>query len=162
MRDERKSAQGKEKGIIDELHNGAERVLNEIETEVDVAREQIQGNLDIIIQHWSSVTIGIVLAAIFVVFLVACFKCRTYRMVTWKTRHRAEKTGGDIEIVFISGTDEKANSKERDLENAADKRLEIDLKQEEVQCTPLKKPRFNKKGKANNATAVNNPPKLGI
>ncbi|VDM41404.1 unnamed protein product, partial [Toxocara canis] len=42
MRDERKSAQGKEKGIIDELHNGAERVLNEIETEVDVAREQIQ------------------------------------------------------------------------------------------------------------------------
>ncbi|VDM51517.1 unnamed protein product [Toxocara canis] len=40
-RDERKSAQGKEKGIIDELRNGAKRVLNEIEREVDVAREQI-------------------------------------------------------------------------------------------------------------------------
>ncbi|KHN70973.1 hypothetical protein Tcan_02039 [Toxocara canis] len=82
MRDERKSAQRKEKGIIDELRNGAGRVLNEIETEVDVAAEQIQRSLDIIIQHWNSVTIEIVLDAIFVVFFLACFKCRTYRMVT--------------------------------------------------------------------------------
>lgn len=58
--------------------------------------------------------------------------------------------------------DEKANSKERDLENAADRRLKIDLKQRKVQYTPLKKPTFKKKGKANNAAAVNKPPKLGI
>ncbi|KHN71573.1 hypothetical protein Tcan_03742 [Toxocara canis] len=94
-KDERKSAREEEKGIVDGLRNGAGKVLNEIEMEVDVAVEEIQTDLDIIIQHWSSVTIGIVLTAIFVVFLVAFFKCRFYRMVTWKTRHshknRAEK-----------------------------------------------------------------------
>ncbi|VDM49501.1 unnamed protein product [Toxocara canis] len=42
MRDERKSAQGKGKGIIDELRKRAESVVNEIETEVDVAAERIQ------------------------------------------------------------------------------------------------------------------------
>ncbi|VDM24508.1 unnamed protein product [Toxocara canis] len=57
-KDERKSAREEEKGIVDGLRNRAGKVLNEIEMEVDVAVEEIQTDLDIIIQHWSSRPIG--------------------------------------------------------------------------------------------------------
>ncbi|VDM38123.1 unnamed protein product [Toxocara canis] len=79
MRDERESAREGEKGTINELRDGGENVLDETEIEVDVAAEEIQRNLDIIIQHWSSVTIGIVPTAIFVVFLLTYFKCSLFR-----------------------------------------------------------------------------------
>ncbi|VDM23853.1 unnamed protein product [Toxocara canis] len=61
MRDERKSAQEEGKGINDEMLSGVENVMNKIETEVDEAAEEVQRSLDIIIRHWNSVTIGIVM-----------------------------------------------------------------------------------------------------
>ncbi|KHN71346.1 hypothetical protein Tcan_02350 [Toxocara canis] len=50
------------------------RTRNERKSAQNEAAEEIQRNLDIIIQHWSSAAIGTVLAAIFVVFLLTCFK----------------------------------------------------------------------------------------